>query len=82
MLQDGLTALHAAAANGEVEIIKLLVKHGAAVDIRDKVLNFILQIVHCTDCSTVSKMCILYNYSLAVLYYESKCHFFPIRILL
>ena len=72
MLQDGDTALHLAAARGKVEVINLLVKHGAAVDIRGgKVLNFILQIVHCTDCSTVSKTCILNcsynNYSLAVL---------------
>ena len=72
MLQNGHTALHVAAAQGEVETIDLLVKHGAAVDIRGgKVLNFILQIVHCTDCSTVPKMCILncsFNYSLAMLY--------------
>ena len=62
MLQDGLTALHLAAMWGKVEVINLLVKHGAAVDITGgKVLNFILQILHCTDCSTVSKMYIL-NY--------------------
>ena len=46
MLQDGATALYRAAAGGEVEIINLLVKHGAAVDIRDKVepCN-----IYCTD---------------------------------
>jgi ankyrin repeat protein len=33
MLQDGDTALHQAAAGGEVEIVNLLVKRGAAVDI-------------------------------------------------
>ena len=46
MLQDGLTALHAAAANGEVEVINLLVKHGAAVDTRNKVEPFIAQTEH------------------------------------
>ena len=51
MLQGGLTALHMAAVGGKVEVINLLVKHGAAVDIRGEVLNFILQIVHCTDCT-------------------------------
>ena len=62
MLQNGLTALHMAAMVDEVEVINLLVKHGAAVDITgSEVLNFILQILHCTDCSTVSKMYIL-NY--------------------
>ena len=55
LLQYGHTALHVAATQGEVETINLLVKYGAAVDIRGgKVLNFILQIVHCTVCSTVS----------------------------
>ena len=37
MLQNGNTALHRAAARGKVEAINLLVKHGAAVDIRNKV---------------------------------------------
>ena len=37
MLQDGYTALHRAAVEGEKEVINLLVKHGAAVDIRNKV---------------------------------------------
>ena len=41
MLQDGDTALHLAAARGEVEIINLLVKHGAAVDTRDKVVSYL-----------------------------------------
>ena len=61
MLQYGDTALHYAAARGKIEIINQLVKHGAAVDItRGKVLNFILQIVHCSmHHSAVSKMCIL-----------------------
>ena len=71
MLQNGLTALHLAAMQGKVEVINLLVKYGAAVDITGgKVLNFILQIVHCTDCSAVSEMCMLncsYNYSIDVL---------------
>ena len=35
MLQDGDTALHKAAVEGEVEVINLLVKHGAAVDISE-----------------------------------------------
>ena len=74
MLQNGLTALHLAAARGEVEVINLLVKHGAAVDIRGgRVLNYILQTVHCTDYSTALyqlKMYIhkcSYNYGLAML---------------
>jgi ankyrin repeat protein len=37
MLQYGDTALHEAAAGGEVEVVNLLVNHGAAVDIRNKV---------------------------------------------
>ena len=37
MLQDGETALHKAAYWGRVEVVQLLVKYGAAVDIRDKV---------------------------------------------
>ena len=60
MLQYGLTALHYAAAEGKVEVLNLLVKHGAAVDITGgKVLNFILQIVACTIALYISKMCIL-----------------------
>ena len=39
MLQNGVTALHLAAARGKVEVINLLVKHGAAVDSRDKVVS-------------------------------------------
>ena len=37
MLQDGDTALHEAAKRGKVEAVKVLVKYGAAVDIRNKV---------------------------------------------
>ena len=37
MLQSGDTALHWAAMHDQVEVINLLVKHGAAVDIRNKV---------------------------------------------
>ena len=37
MLQNGETVLHRAAVMGRVEEVKMLVKHGAAVDIRDKV---------------------------------------------
>ena len=37
MLQDGETALHWAALRGHVEVVKMLVKYGAAVDIRNKV---------------------------------------------
>ena len=37
MLQDGETALHLAALFGHVEVVKMLVKYGAAVDIRNKV---------------------------------------------
>ena len=39
MLQDGWTALYWAAFKGHVEVIKMLVKYGAAVDIRDKVTS-------------------------------------------
>jgi ankyrin repeat protein len=44
MLQDGDTALHWAAAGGRPEVINLLVKHGAAVDIRNKVYKAIAAI--------------------------------------
>jgi hypothetical protein len=37
MLQDGATALRLAASWGKLEIIDLLVRYDAAVDIRDKV---------------------------------------------
>ena len=37
MLQDGVTALHLATLEGHVEVVKMLVKYGAAVDIRNKV---------------------------------------------
>ena len=37
MLQHGNTALHQAAAGGEVEAVKALVDCGAAVDIRNEV---------------------------------------------
>ena len=40
MLQDGETALHRAALRGHVEVVKMLVKYGAAVDIRNKVSKF------------------------------------------
>jgi ankyrin repeat protein len=39
MLQDGHTALHHAAAEGHPQVINLLVKHGAAVDIGGKVVS-------------------------------------------
>ena len=37
MLQDGETALHQAALKGHVEVVKMLVKYGAAVNISNKV---------------------------------------------
>ena len=37
MLQNGDTALHKAALNDDVEIVRMLVKFRAAVDIRNKV---------------------------------------------
>ena len=40
MLQYGWTALHEAVLEGRVEIVKVLVKYGAAVDIRSKVTNY------------------------------------------
>ena len=46
MLQNGDIALHLTAVEGKVEVISLLVKHGAAVDTRNKVepCN-----IYCTD---------------------------------
>ena len=41
MLQNGETALHKAALRGDVEVVQLLVKYGAAVDIRSKVSHSI-----------------------------------------
>ena len=52
MLQYGLTALHVAAVWGKVEVINLLVKHGAAVDIRDKVVSYLTGVwgdLHCDN---------------------------------
>ena len=40
MLQWGETALHLAAEEGRGEVVKLLVKYGAVVDIGDKVTNY------------------------------------------
>ena len=37
MLQYGETALQKAAVRGHMEVVKILVKYGAAVDIRNKV---------------------------------------------
>lgn len=37
MLQDGETALFEAASSGNADVVKMLVKYGVAVDIRDKV---------------------------------------------
>ena len=37
MLQDGETALHWAAEEGEVEVVEILMKYGAAVDVRNRV---------------------------------------------
>ena len=39
MLQDGKTALHWAAFYSHAEVVKLLVKYRAAVDIREKVIS-------------------------------------------
>ena len=36
MIQDGEAALHRAALRGYVEVVKMLVNYGAAVDIRNK----------------------------------------------
>ena len=38
-MQNGETALHKASLKGHIDIVQLLVKYGAAVDIRDKVSN-------------------------------------------
>ena len=40
LLQAGETALHWAARQNRVDIIKMLVDYGAVVDIRDKVTNY------------------------------------------
>ena len=39
MLQDGETALNWAAYKGHVEVVKLLVKHEALVDTKEKVIS-------------------------------------------
>jgi hypothetical protein len=41
MLQDGATALRLAASWGKLEIVDLLVRYDAAVDIRDKVHDIV-----------------------------------------
>jgi ankyrin repeat protein len=38
--EDGLTALHWVAGRGNVEAVKLLLKHGARTDIRDDVFGY------------------------------------------
>ena len=40
MLQYGWTALHKAALRGDVEVVQLLMKYGAEVDIGDMVFGF------------------------------------------
>jgi 26S proteasome non-ATPase regulatory subunit 10 len=40
--EGGETALHWASAKGKVEVVNLLVQHGAAVDIRNKVDTYLL----------------------------------------
>ena len=50
MLQDGQTALYVAAWADKAEVINLLVNHGAAVDIRDKVVSYLTGVwgdLHC-----------------------------------
>ena len=42
MLQDGGTALYWAAVYGRVEVVQLLVKYGAAVDIKDEVCIIVI----------------------------------------
>ena len=42
MLQNGETALHLAAEKGRVEVIQLLVKYGAAVNIGDMVFYLLV----------------------------------------
>ena len=37
IIQDGLAALHIAAQNGYIQAVKVLIDHGAKVDIFDKV---------------------------------------------
>ena len=46
MLQNGETALHCAALYDHIEVIKTLVKYGAAVDIRNKAyIGIIMHII-------------------------------------
>ena len=44
MLQDRETALHKAAFWGDVEVVKMLVKYEATVDVRNKVAAALLYI--------------------------------------
>ena len=39
VIQDGWTALKAAARNGHREVVELLIQHGADVNAKDKVRN-------------------------------------------
>ena len=43
IIQDGETAIFFAARSGNEDIIKLLVNHGAAVDIRNMVTSIVLK---------------------------------------
>ena len=38
-MQSGLTPLHRACNNGKLEIVQLLIKHGANVDVKSMVRN-------------------------------------------
>jgi ankyrin repeat protein len=49
-VQDGWTALHAAAENGRLECIQLLVDKGAEVDAADKA-SLALQLHHHDPCA-------------------------------
>ena len=38
-LQEGRSALHEAVANGQTDIVNILITHGANVDTKDRVKN-------------------------------------------
>ncbi|TGO60422.1 hypothetical protein BELL_1203g00030 [Botrytis elliptica] len=45
---QGLTALHSASINGQIDVVRLLIDHGAALDLKDSKLSYLRGFRHLT----------------------------------